>query len=260
MSSDLRSSWGDVCDRVRRAEFLCILSDFDGTLAPIVDHPERAWLPAATRRILERLALADNTAVGLISGRGLTDLVARGRIRSIWYAGCHGFEIQDPRERISRFYDADDLRQIGELHEQAMQELEGLEGIELENKGPVLTLHLRRASAADAAQARSLFTTLIGRREPLILPTEGRLAVEARIRKDHHKGTALRYIRSHLPLKSLVFYFGDDATDRDAFTEIAEDGIAVKVGVADILAPYTLPGVEAVAEVLGRLAEAAVPH
>ena len=71
----------------------------------------------------------------------------------------------------------------------------------------------------------------------------------------------MRLIRKQLPTGTLVAYFGDDITDRDAFRELRTGGIAVEVGRSDSpLAPYTLPDPDSVVEVLGRMLESFAPE
>ena len=64
--------------------------DFDGTLAPLVDHPDDARVPPALEPRLARLTeLAD---VAIISGRALADLEHRLAFRPRVLVGNHGAE------------------------------------------------------------------------------------------------------------------------------------------------------------------------
>src|SRR4051812_8847832 len=57
--------------------------DFDGTLAPIVDDPASAALPASTRRLLARVSQLYPCAV--ISGRSEGDLARLLAGVTVWY-------------------------------------------------------------------------------------------------------------------------------------------------------------------------------
>ena len=46
----LLSAWPDIANRIGIADQVLVLSDFDGTLSPIVGRPEEAALPDDTRR------------------------------------------------------------------------------------------------------------------------------------------------------------------------------------------------------------------
>ena len=68
-----------------------ILCDIDGTLAPVVDRPEEASVPAPTRRVLE--ALSDRYAlVACISGRQAKEARRMVGLDSLTYIGNHGLE------------------------------------------------------------------------------------------------------------------------------------------------------------------------
>src|SRR6266513_1987729 len=72
-----------------------IFLDYDGTLTPIVSHPEDAWLSDSMRRALRELAA--RMPVAISSGRDLDDVRRRVDIAGIVYAGSHGFDIAGPR-------------------------------------------------------------------------------------------------------------------------------------------------------------------
>ncbi|MGH7465568.1 MAG: trehalose-phosphatase, partial [Longimicrobiales bacterium] len=75
---------------------LLIGLDFDGTLAPIVPHPQEAALLPASRAALDALALRTDTHIALVSGRSLADLRRRVVLERVYYAGNHGLEIEGP--------------------------------------------------------------------------------------------------------------------------------------------------------------------
>ena len=60
----------------RSGERLAVFLDYDGTLTPIVSHPENAWLPDSMRETLR--SLASRVPVAILSGRDLDDV--RGRV------------------------------------------------------------------------------------------------------------------------------------------------------------------------------------
>src|SRR4030043_1889532 len=86
--------WGKVAHRLKSADPVLLLSDYDGTLTPIVDEPESAILFRETRKLLRRLAKNRRYTVGIVSGRALPDLKSKIGIDGIIYAGNHGLEIE----------------------------------------------------------------------------------------------------------------------------------------------------------------------
>ena len=87
----------DVRDRLfrplDRGGRSALLFDYDGTLTPIVEHPELARLNAETRRLLARLARRRDLGVGIISSRALDDLRNIVSLRGLCLAGACGLEL-----------------------------------------------------------------------------------------------------------------------------------------------------------------------
>ncbi|MBI2900202.1 MAG: trehalose-phosphatase [Planctomycetes bacterium] len=250
---DLRESWGEIASRIARARALCVLSDFDGTLAPIADRPELAELPADVRAVLGRLA-AVKTVLGIVSGRSLDDLARRVGIAGIWYVGNHGYEIRFPSGEDRRFYESDDVHFLDALRGEFAEAMAGIPGVIFEHKGPVLAVHYRLVEERRRDEVVRTFQSVIQPHFRRVMIGHGKLVAEARVRGSCNKGTAVRIIRSELPARTLIFYFGDDATDRDAFRAVAGVGIGVEVGPPAGYADYTLPDPPAVLEVLERIA------
>ena len=74
-----------------------ILTDIDGTLAPIVDRPEQAAVPEAAREAL--IALSGRFGlVGCVSGRQAEEARRLVGVDEIAYAGNHGLELLLPGE------------------------------------------------------------------------------------------------------------------------------------------------------------------
>jgi len=70
---------------------LGVFLDYDGTLTPIISHPQDAWLTDSMRQTLRELA--GSLPVAVLSGRDLHDVRRRVDIDGIVYAGSHGFDI-----------------------------------------------------------------------------------------------------------------------------------------------------------------------
>lgn len=77
---------------------LLIALDVDGTLAPIVDDPAAAQVPAATARTLERLDALPDVQVALVTGRDATQLAAMIDGARYWRVVEHGRRLLAPHE------------------------------------------------------------------------------------------------------------------------------------------------------------------
>ena len=74
-----------------------MVSDFDGTLSPIVPDPTGARIVPGAQSALRRLARIaaarpDRLALVVLSGRAATDVARRVRAGGIRYLGNHGLE------------------------------------------------------------------------------------------------------------------------------------------------------------------------
>src|SRR5262249_13473414 len=94
MSRWLVEALPELATRVASSPARILFADFDGTLAPFVDLPDKAQLFSGVREVLLRLAEQDGSALAIISGRDLLDLEPRVGIPGVIYAGNHGLEIR----------------------------------------------------------------------------------------------------------------------------------------------------------------------
>ena len=56
---------------------LALLLDYDDTLSPIVSHPDQAFMPEETKRVLERLAHRPDVFIAIVSGRSVSDVKSK---------------------------------------------------------------------------------------------------------------------------------------------------------------------------------------
>ena len=236
-----------------------LLSDFDGTLTPIVDRPELAVLAPGVRQTLVELTGHQKFIFGVISGRSLPDLQDKFGIPGMIYAGNHGLELSGPGlEFVHR--EADGMRQIlCEVFEILKRELGNMPGVVLENKGLTLSVHYRLAPEASVGQIQELFGATVS---PLVVDgqlktSEGKKVLEVRPNVDWDKGKAIAHIQGYHHQAKLTVFFGDDLTDEDGFAVVQESG-GIDVFVGPARAPtkalYRLDSPEEVARALALMA------
>ncbi|RWW29781.1 hypothetical protein GW17_00005687 [Ensete ventricosum] len=81
--------------------------DYDGTLSPIVDDPDSAFMSDAMRAAVRDVARCFPTAI--VSGRCLDKVINFVRLANLYYAGSHGMDIkgpEKPRRTKARAYKA----------------------------------------------------------------------------------------------------------------------------------------------------------
>ena len=231
----LLNVWPRVSQLISGASHVLLLSDYDGTLAPIAARPELAALPERTRELLTSLGRSHRITAGVVSGRSLADLKEMVAIPGLVYAGNHGMEMEAPGWRFVHSQ-AEELKPLlARLREVLQEQLGDIDGILVEGKGLTLSVHYR---LTPQSLREEFFRTLdyalegFGRGDDLRV-TRGKEVVEVRPRVDWDKGKAILRIAQSAPPESLAMYFGDDLTDEDGFAAIHElNGMSVFVGPA----------------------------
>jgi trehalose-phosphatase len=260
----LLSSWNLISEQIQTARHILFFSDFDGTLAPIIEKPELAAMPENVYRILGELIHDQRFTVGIISGRALSDLKERVNIGGIIYAGNHGFEIEGPglkfvnpiAEEIKPFFRI--VRQILGLT------LGTIKGVFVEDKGLTLSIHYRQVQEEKIGDIQTMVERAINglSSRGLFKVTSGKKVYEVRPAVDWDKGKAIRmlmkrYGKGGRPSGLLPIYLGDDLTDEDGFRIIEKygNGITVHVGGVDTrsAARYYLDSSDEVAVFMDRL-------
>ncbi len=231
----LLNVWPSASRRLRDAQGVLLLFDYDGTLTPIVDHPSLALLPAATRELLFNLSRRDKFVVGVISGRSLKDVAAMVDIDGLIYAGNHGLEISGPGLDFVHPEAARLEGTLTEVYSRLHCSLAHLPGVLVEHKGLTLSIHYRLAPEAAAAEVETAVAAADG--APVasgrVNVTHGKKVVEVRPAVAWHKGKAISKLQAAYPQASLPVFFGDDLTDEDGFAVVQDaNGIAVFVGPA----------------------------
>jgi trehalose-phosphatase len=245
-----------------------ILTDVDGTLAPIVERAEEAAVPAAAREALA--ALSERYAlVGCISGRRAEEARRLVGLDSLAYAGNHGLELLMPGERSPRPDPS-----IAGRESEAADFLAGIDGDRLhtaglrqEDKGPIQALHWRGCADEATAESRAHEIANEAGKEGLE-PRWGRKVLELRPAGGGGKDGAVASLLAEDGLDRAT-YAGDDRTDLDAFRRLRQLyeegrlGTAVCVGVLSAEAPaelaeesdLTVPGLDGWLAILRWLAD-----
>ena len=224
-----------------------ILTDIDGTLAPIVERPEQAAVPARASRLLAALGRRYGL-VGCVSGRRAAEARRLVGVEGIAYAGNHGLELLLPGDAEPRLDASLDGHEAGAARFVAGLEAGELEslGLRLEDKGPIQALHWRGAGDERAAESRAHEIAADAGRAGLE-PHWGRKVLELRPVGGGGKDAAVAALLAADGFTTAA-YAGDDRTDLDAFRrlrELREGGElqrAICIGVSSPEAPPELAG------------------
>lgn len=235
--------------------------DLDGTLAPIVTDPSSVRLPPALSPLLVQLARRLGL-VAIVSGRPAGFLGERACVKGVRLLGLYGMEEWRDGRTVARPEAARWQDTVDRARSRLVEELDGLPGLIVEDKGLSVAVHWR--NAGDRAAAGSAVGDVVGRIvDSTGLALEpGKFVAELRPPVAWDKGRAVRALAEEAEL-SRVAYVGDDLGDLPAFAAVRASGgwaLAVDQGVETPpglleAADAILDGHEAVARFLAELCE-----
>jgi trehalose-phosphatase len=217
-----------VQEIARRGDRLAVFLDYDGTLTPIVSHPEDALLSDSTRQTLRELAGC--LPVAILSGRDLDDVRGRVHVDGIVYAGSHGFDIAGGgglRRQLGAAY----LSVLQTAETELREALDEIPGAQLERKHFSVAAHYRNVNENDAFRV-ALAVDAVAARHPELRGIDGKKVYELLPRIEWDKGKAVMWLLEALGLERenvRPIYIGDDNTDEDAFRAIEKRGVGILV-------------------------------
>lgn len=240
-----------------RTQRVAVFLDYDGTLTPIVAHPEDAVLASQMREIVRHLART--SAVAVISGRDLADVRERVGLDDIIYAGSHGFDIVGPRGLRQENPEAKQfLPALDKVETELRRKFADIPGAQIERKKYSIAIHFRNVEESRLADIEPRVDA-VAAQHPNLRKTHGKKIFELQPDIAWDKGRAVLWLLEVLRLNTpdvLPIYLGDDLTDEDAFEVLRERGVGVVVRdePRPTAACYALDSTEEVGSFLALLA------
>lgn len=207
--------------------------DFDGTLSPIVRHPEDAALYDGMKKVLKRCTSRFTMAV--VSGRDMDDVRQRVGIGQIIYAGSHGFHISGPGGMYMEHELTDKIVPLLDQVEEQLLKIfpDAPKGIKVERKKYAIAVHYRNVEEENLEDIRNNIDNVV-KQFSNVKTSEGKKIIEVKPDIDWDKGKAVRWILDKFDIlgnKDVTpVYIGDDTTDEDAFKTLPLNGIGILVG------------------------------
>ncbi|MFA5144107.1 MAG: trehalose-phosphatase [Candidatus Omnitrophota bacterium] len=226
-------------EKTLSGKFIYLFLDYDGTLAPIANIPDRAVMSGRVRKLLRRLSKTPNCKIAIVSGRKLRDLEKRIRLKNIVYVGNHGFEIKGPKIKFESNIPAQYRRSLEEIKVKLQKRLSAIEGSIIEDKGLSLGVHYRLVAKKNIPAVKNIFyaITLGYEVKNIIIVKTGKMALEIRSPIAWDKGKVVlwllnrcKFVIRNKEIKAFPVYIGDDTTDEDAFCVLKNKGLTIFVG------------------------------
>jgi trehalose-phosphatase len=258
----LFSHWNKLKNRLNDKSLLLFL-DYDGTLTPIAETPEKAVISQAAKDLLNKLSKKSHCSVAVISGRSLSDIKGLVGLKDIIYAGNHGLEIEGPKIKFESQVSPRLKSVIRHIYKDAVNKFSQFKGVLIEDKGLTISIHYRLVDGKDIQAFLSIFKEIA---DPYIVRDKikinsGKKVYEIKPPVMWDKGKVVLWLlarQQFLSGENKIFpvYIGDDITDNDAFKVLKDKGLTIFVGEPNVSdASYYLKNTEEVTECLSRILE-----
>ena len=216
-------------EAVRHSKQPVLLSDYDGTLSPLVIERDKALMYAGVESRLQKIIAETKTRLVIISGRWSRDLLHLIKLDpfpEVW--GCHGAERLFPDGRHHQV----------SLSEKAMTRLQEArewvksEGLQTrtEDKPISIAFHWRGLNTAHIEQVATRIKERWGGSSDdpglELLEFDGGLELRA---PGITKAVAIQEIMNELESSTPLAYLGDDQTDEEAMAAMTDTQLKVLV-------------------------------
>ncbi|KAH9603302.1 hypothetical protein KSS87_014634 [Heliosperma pusillum] len=222
---------------------LALFLDYDGTLSPIVDNPDLAFMSENMRSAVKEVARHFPTAI--ISGRSRDKVYEFVGLTELYYAGSHGMDIMSPvkgsgfsghpncikltdkqgKEAVLFQPASEFLPMIDEVFTSLVESTGDIKGATVENNKFCVSVHYRNVDEKDWTTIAQRVHDIL-KEYPRLRLSHGRKVLEVRPVIDWNKGKAVEFLLDSLGLSDcddvLPIYVGDDRTDEDAFKVLRE--------------------------------------
>ncbi|KAK4428529.1 putative trehalose-phosphate phosphatase D [Sesamum alatum] len=220
--------------RASKGKQIVVFLDYDGTLSPIVEDPDRAFITTEMREAVRDVAKLFPTAI--VSGRCRAKVYNFVRLSELYYAGSHGMDIKGPakghthrkgNQTVLCQPAREFLPMIDEVYKALMENVKYIPGAKVENNKFCLSVHYRCVEEKKWGELGDQVKLVI-KDYPQLRLTQGRKVLEIRPTIKWDKGNALEFLLESLGYAEsddvLPVYIGDDRTDEDAFRVLRERG------------------------------------
>lgn len=223
-------------EKILSNSYLLLFMDYDGTLTPIVERPEKAILSEKMKKMLSNLTQMNQMKMAIVTGRSLNQIKGFLHLPNLIYVASHGLEIEGPDINYVHPGAFEQQQLLEYLNELLTSVFVKDSGIMIEKKTYTLSIHYRQVSENNVEINRLKLMKIIYpylEKSQLIL-SNAKKVWELRPAVEWNKASAMLWLSGHfsasIPYRSLVsMYIGDDEPDEACFKIIRHGGFGVRV-------------------------------
>jgi len=250
-------------EELLRNKFILLFLDYDGTLTPIAEVPNRAVMSQEVSGLLQKLSKSPYCKIGIISGRSLEDIKNTVGMKGVIYAGNHGLEIEGPKIKFKSQVSPKLKLVIRNIAEDMRERLSNIKGVLIEDKGLTASVHYRLVDKKDIPILKKIISEVIG---PYVVRDKikidsGKKVYEIKPPVKWDKGKVVLWLMARQQFaagkrEAVPVYIGDDVTDEDAFKVLKKKGLTIFVGEpGSSNAGYYLKNTKEVTRFLGLISK-----
>ncbi|XWS48522.1 hypothetical protein CRYUN_Cryun13aG0085400 [Craigia yunnanensis] len=175
------NSFGSIVKQAKGKKVVVFL-DYDGTLSPIVEDPDKAFMSAEMRAAVSEVAKYFPTSI--ISGRSRDKVKEFVQLNNVYYAGSHGLDIMAPSRALkscdkkgnegafqpAKFF----LPAIQEISIELEDKIREIQGARIEDNRFCISVHYRQVPPQDHEILKEKVKSLVENRPDFRL-TEGKM-------------------------------------------------------------------------------------
>jgi len=195
--------------------------DFDGTLTPIVAHPNDVRVSSVVSQRLAQLSAW--RPVAIVTGRKVADVAPRLGFEPAYIVGSHGAEDPGLATSVGNEIALTSARAYLAAHASALQDA----GVMIEDKGHSMALHYRLAR--DHEKAHACIASTLASIGPGLHTFGGKFVVNLVAEHAPNKGDTVRRLVARSGSGTALFV-GDDVNDEAVFEIAPDHWLTVRIG------------------------------
>lgn len=241
--------------KYKSSEKRLFLLDYDGSLVPLCNNPDKAFINKKTFSIIEKLTNDTKNNVYIISGRNKNFLQKQFKKLNINLIAEHGYYAKGAGEDWKINADID-LSWKTEVRNLLIKYTKRCNGSQIEEKNSSIAWHYRNADQDNAKirlieLKKELNFYLLNEYSLMLL--EGNKVIEIKSSK-YNKGTEIKKLLFNHNF-DFILAIGDDKTDENIFEIQPENIISIKIGTEPTLAKYNINEQKEVIHFLEKIIE-----